>query len=57
MALALQAALLVRDAPNSISEPFCTSRLVTNTGHHYGQLPRGADTGAIIARADPHIVA
>ena len=54
MALALQAALLVRHAPSFVSDAFCHSRL-EQTGHHnYGSLPRGVDCAAIIARATPH---
>lgn len=53
MALALQASLLIRSAPNFVSDAFCNSRL-TQVGHHnYGTLPRGVDVAAIIARATP----
>ncbi len=53
MALALQAALLVRHAPAAVSGAFCASRLGAGGHHHYGALPRGIDCGAIIARALP----
>ncbi|MEO8118536.1 MAG: isovaleryl-CoA dehydrogenase [Rhodoferax sp.] len=53
MALALQASLLVRHAPAAISDAFCRSRLEQRGQHHYGTLPRGIDTAAIIARATP----
>ncbi len=50
MALVLQGALLVRDAPASIADAFCATRLGGAGGRSYGVLPVGADTGAIIAR-------
>ncbi|MDO8252904.1 MAG: isovaleryl-CoA dehydrogenase [Rhodoferax sp.] len=53
MALALQASLLVSHAPAAISDAFCRSRLEQMGHHHYGTLPRGIDTAAIIARATP----
>ena len=53
MALALQASLLVRHAPNFVGDAFCNSRL-TQMGHHnYGTLPRGVDVASILARATP----
>jgi putative acyl-CoA dehydrogenase len=57
MALALQAALLVRHAPAVISDAFCHSRLAQVGHHNYGTLPRGMDAAAIIARATPHSAA
>jgi putative acyl-CoA dehydrogenase len=56
MALAMQAALLVKHAPAAVSEAFCASRLAGNGGHHFGQLPRGTDTATILRRADPDVV-
>ena len=53
MALALQASLLVRNAPTFVSDAFCHSRLEQLGHHNYGTLPRGVDTSAIIARATP----
>ncbi|MBN9463336.1 MAG: isovaleryl-CoA dehydrogenase [Burkholderiales bacterium] len=53
MALALQAALLVQHAPAAVADAFCASRLAASGHHHYGALPRGVDTAAIIARATP----
>jgi putative acyl-CoA dehydrogenase len=53
MALALQASLLVRHAPAFISDAFSRSRLEQVGHHHYGTLPRGVDSAAIIARATP----
>jgi len=55
MALALQASLLVRNAPAFVSDAFCHSRLEQVGHHHYGSLPRGVDSAAIIARATPKI--
>ena len=55
MALAFEASLLVRHAPNSVSEAFCASRLASHGHHNYGALPAGVDVKAIIERADPHI--
>jgi putative acyl-CoA dehydrogenase len=51
MALALQAALLVRHAPGFVSDAFCASRLAAVGQHNLGTLPRGVDTAAILARA------
>ena len=53
MALALQAALLLRHAPAFVSDAFCHSRLEQRGQHNYGSLPRGVDCAAIIARATP----
>jgi len=53
MALALQASLLVRNAPAVVSDAFCHSRLEQRGHHNYGTLPRGVDSAAIMARATP----
>ncbi|MFZ5550822.1 MAG: isovaleryl-CoA dehydrogenase [Pseudomonadota bacterium] len=53
MALALQAALLVRHAPAAVADAFCASRLAGQGHRQFGTLPRGVDCGAIIARATP----
>jgi putative acyl-CoA dehydrogenase len=51
MALAIQAALLVQNAPDVVGDAFCRSRL-TPAGHrNYGTLARGTDCRSIIARA------
>ncbi len=55
MALALQASLLVRNAPAFVSDAFCHSRLEQQGHHNYGTLPRGVDVAAILARATPQI--
>jgi putative acyl-CoA dehydrogenase len=52
-ALALQAALLLRHAPNFIADAFCASRLGGDWGHAFGTLPSGTDLRAIVARASP----
>lgn len=52
-AVALQAALLIRHAPNYVSDAFCQSRLVSVGRHNYGTLPRGVDVQAVIERATP----
>ncbi|TVQ31181.1 MAG: DNA alkylation response protein [Wenzhouxiangella sp.] len=51
MALAMQAALLVRHAPSFVADAFCASRLESSGTHNYGALPRGLDCKAIIDRA------
>jgi putative acyl-CoA dehydrogenase len=53
MAVALQAALLVKDAPSFVADPFIASRIEGRGQHHYGTLPRGADCKAIIERGMP----
>ncbi|HZB06252.1 MAG TPA: acyl-CoA dehydrogenase family protein, partial [Thermoleophilaceae bacterium] len=52
LAVALQASLLVRNAPASVSDAFCASRLL-GVGRAYGTLPPSVDADAIIARALP----
>lgn len=54
LALALQAALLVRHAPSEVSDAFCASRL-SAVGRAFGTLPASVDCQAIIERARPHI--
>lgn len=55
MALGLQAALLVQQAPTYLSDAFCASRLGAGGHHNYGTLPRGLDCAAILRRATPEI--
>jgi putative acyl-CoA dehydrogenase len=50
MALALQAALLLRHAPTAVSEAFVGARLGEDRRQEYGSLDRGADLTAILAR-------
>jgi putative acyl-CoA dehydrogenase len=52
LALALQAALLIRHAPPAVSDAFCATRLAGDGGA-FGLLPRGTDMKAIVARAAP----
>lgn len=53
LALALQASLLLRHAPNAVADAFCAARLEPGATRNYGSLPVGVDCGAIIARALP----
>jgi putative acyl-CoA dehydrogenase len=53
LALALQGSLLVRHAPAAVADAFCAARLTGDGGLHYGTLPEGADTGAIVTRHAP----
>ena len=50
MALALQATLLARFSPTSVSEAFIAARLGPDRGHEYGTLPDGARLAEIVAR-------
>jgi putative acyl-CoA dehydrogenase len=56
LALAFQAALLLRHAPDYISHAFCASRLGQQGQHNYGCLPRDCDLKAIINRAWPQSI-
>jgi putative acyl-CoA dehydrogenase len=53
MALAIQAALLLRQAPGHVADAFCASRLAEGGHRNYGTLPRGVNCAAIIERATP----
>ena len=53
VALAVQAALLLRFAPPFIAEAFCASRLGGDWGEVFGTLPRNCDMQAILERAWP----
>ena len=52
LGLALQASLLVRNAPAAVSDAFCAARL-NGGGRAFGTLPPGVDADAVIARALP----
>jgi putative acyl-CoA dehydrogenase len=52
LAVALQASLLVRNAPAAVADAFCASRL-EGVGRAYGMLPPSVDTAAILDRALP----
>jgi putative acyl-CoA dehydrogenase len=51
LAVAFQAALLVRHAPPAIADAFCAGRLGEARGRAFGTLPAGLDGEAIVARA------
>ena len=51
LALAFQAALLVRTAPPAVADAFCAGRLGDARGRAYGTLPAGVDAGPILDRA------
>jgi len=53
MAVAWQAALLLRHAPHAVGDAFCAARLGGDRGLSYGTLPPGTDFEAIITRALP----
>ena len=53
MAVALQAALLVRHGPSASADAFCHARLGERWTGSYGVLPAGTDFDAIIDRAMP----
>jgi len=50
LAIALQAALLLRSAPTPVAEAFCASRLTDAHGLAFGTLPAGLAFDAIIER-------
>jgi putative acyl-CoA dehydrogenase len=56
LVLATQAALLIRNAPASVAEAFCLSRLGEEPGGTLGLLPPGIDCRAIVERAVPRLV-
>jgi len=51
LAVALQAAVLLRSAPPAVADAFCAGRLGPNRHRAFGTLPRGVDAEAILARA------
>ncbi len=53
LALALQASLLVRNAPAEVADAFCGARLGPDRGWAYGSLDPAAAHGAIVERATP----
>jgi putative acyl-CoA dehydrogenase len=53
LALALQAAVLVRNGDPVVAEAFCRTRLNGRRGRAYGTLPPGIDFAAIIERHRP----
>ena len=53
LALAVQASLLARHAPDFVGDAFCRSRLEGEGGGAFGMLPPGVRGDAIVARAMP----
>ncbi|MCX7893786.1 MAG: acyl-CoA dehydrogenase family protein [Burkholderiales bacterium] len=51
LALALQAALMVKHAQPAAADAFCATRLEARTGAVFGTLPASADLDAILRRA------
>jgi putative acyl-CoA dehydrogenase len=54
VALTVQAALLLRHAPDYVADAFSNSRLTGDWGYAFGTLPPQAPFDPIIARAMPH---
>lgn len=54
MAIALQAAALIRHAPSAVANAFCVSRIQGAGGRAFGALPEAADMQAILERARPN---
>ena len=50
LALALQAALLVRHTPSIVADLFCATRLAGRWGRSYGTLPGEADLSPVLGR-------
>ena len=55
MALALEAALLVRHGDAAVAGAFCASRLGGEHGLAFGTLPAGIDFRRIVERARPEL--
>ncbi len=55
LALAFQASVLLKSAPDYIAEAFCATRLYTDRGHEFGTLPPSLDHKRILDRATPKI--
>ncbi|WP_047307374.1 isovaleryl-CoA dehydrogenase [Rhodopseudomonas palustris] len=53
LAVGLQASVLIRHAPDEVTDAYCASRLAQRGAHHYGALPKGMNFAAIIDRARP----
>ena len=51
LTIALQASLIIRFSPSAVADAFCATRLDGDAGIHFGCLPAGHDTYAIIERA------
>lgn len=53
LALTLQAALLVRNAPSAVAQAFCATRLGCDGGRAFGTLPANIGLEELVARAQP----
>jgi putative acyl-CoA dehydrogenase len=53
LALALQAAMLIRSAPPPVAEAFCAARLGGDAGLAFGTLPAGVAVRDIVERHTP----
>jgi putative acyl-CoA dehydrogenase len=53
LALAVQASLLRRHAPDTVFDAFCASRLAGQGVQVFGTLPAGVDLDSILQRAMP----
>lgn len=53
IAVLLQAAQLIRHAPDAVADAFVASRVAGDHVTQFGTLPRGSDITAILSRADP----
>jgi putative acyl-CoA dehydrogenase len=53
LALALQASVLLKNAPDYVAEAFCSSRLANDGNLNFGTLPTGIEIEKIIARSMP----
>jgi putative acyl-CoA dehydrogenase len=51
LAISLQGSLLIRHAPDAVSDAFVESRLGPDRAHLYGELPASADLRGILERA------
>ena len=51
LSLALQASLLIRDAPDPVADAFVAARLGPERGSLYGELPSGLALTPLVARA------
>jgi len=53
LAVALQASVLLKNAPDYVAEAFCNSRLANDRSLNFGTLPTGIEIQKIIARSLP----
>ena len=55
LAAALQASVLLKNAPDYVAEAFCVSRLANDGNFNFGTLPDGVEIEKVIARSMPEI--